>query len=51
MIVSMEMNANKLVFYFERIRGKSEKMAITSRFQNTVFSKNEGEIEILDKCR
>ena len=50
-IMSMETNANKIVSYFERVWGKSEKMAMISGFQNTVLSKNEGEIEMLDKYR
>ena len=50
-IVSMDKNAKEIVSYYEKVRRKEAKLAATPGYQNTVWSKNDGETELLDEYR
>ena len=50
-IVTMSKNAEEIVEYYEKVTGEKDKLAKTPGFQNTVLSKNDGEIIMLEEYR
>ena len=50
-IASMERNAKEIISYYEKVTKSLAKIAGTPGYQNTVLSKNENEIDMLDEYR
>ena len=50
-IVIMTKNAEEIVEYYEKVTGEKAKLAKTPEFQNTVLSRNDREIIMLEEYR